>query len=53
MTPAQNAERQRRYRKARDAAGLVEVRNLWVHPQDVEAIKRFARELAEKRKEKA
>lgn len=47
-----SAERQRIYRQARDAAGLVEVRNLWVHPQDVEAIKKLARELAEKRKEK-
>ena len=49
MTTTNNAERQRRYRQARDAAGLVEVRNLWVHPDDVDAIRKLAHELAAKR----
>jgi len=36
-------------RRERDAAGLVEVRNLWVHPDDVEAVRQLAAELARKR----
>jgi hypothetical protein len=36
-------------RRDRDAAGLVEVRNLWAHPNDVDAIRQHARDLAAKR----
>jgi hypothetical protein len=36
-------------RRERDAAGLVEVRNLWTHPDDVDAIRQHARDLAAKR----
>ena len=47
--PLTAAQRQARMRRERDAAGLVEVRNLWAHPEDVDAIRQHARELAEKR----
>jgi hypothetical protein len=47
--PLTAAQRQAKMRRERDAAGLVEVRNLWVHPDDVEAIRQHARDLAEKR----
>jgi hypothetical protein len=30
-------------------AGLVELRNMWAHPDDVEAIRQHARDLAAKR----
>jgi hypothetical protein len=44
-----NAQRQANLRRDRDAAGLVEVRNLWAHPDDVETIRQHARDLAAKR----
>ncbi|MEY2690223.1 MAG: hypothetical protein RL375_4423 [Pseudomonadota bacterium] len=44
-----SAERQAKMRRERDAAGLVEVRNLWVHPNDVEAVRQLARDLAKAR----
>ena len=47
--PLTAAQRQARMRRERDAAGLVEVRNLWAHPDDVDAIRQHARDLAEKR----
>jgi len=48
-TRAITAARQRKMRKERDAAGLIEVRNLWAHPGDVDAIRQHARDLAAKR----
>jgi len=39
------AQRQAKLRRERDAAGLVEVRNLWAHPGDVDAIRQHARGL--------
>jgi hypothetical protein len=48
-TRATTADRQRKLRQKRDAAGLVEVRNLWAHPDDVDAIRQHARDLASKR----
>jgi hypothetical protein len=47
--PLTNAQRQANLRRERDAAGLVEVRNLWAHPGDVDAIRQHARDLAKKR----
>ena len=47
--PRTTAQRQAKMRRERDAAGLVEVRNLWAHQDDVEAIRQHARELANKR----
>jgi len=47
--PLTAAQRQDKLRRARDAAGLVEVRNLWAHPADVDAIRQHARDLAKKR----
>jgi hypothetical protein len=47
--PLTNAQRQANLRRERDAAGLTEVRNLWAHPDDVDAIRQNARDLAEKR----
>ena len=47
--PRTSAQRQAKMRRERDAAGLVEVRNLWAHPDDVDAIRQAARDLAAKR----
>ncbi len=47
--PLTDAQRQAKMRRKRDAAGLVEVRNLWAHPGDVDAIRQHARDLATKR----
>ena len=47
--PLSTAQRQAKMRRERDAAGLVEVRNLWAHQDDVDAIRQHARDLAEKR----
>ena len=47
--PLTNAQRQANLRRERDAAGLIEVRNLWAHPDDVDAIRQHARDLANKR----
>lgn len=49
LAPMSSAERQAKMRRERDAAGLVEVRNLWVHPDDVEAVRQLARDLAKAR----
>lgn len=44
-----NAERQAAYRAARAAAGLVEVRGIYAHPDDVASLKASAARLAKKR----
>lgn len=47
--PKTDAQRQDVYRKRRTASGLKEVRNLWVHPDDEQAIRQYAAKLAAKR----
>ncbi len=49
MTALTNAERQRKLREERIAAGLKEVRNLWCHPDDEARIRAYAERLAKKR----
>ena len=53
MSPAKtNAERQADLKARRLAAGLVSLRNVWVHPDDVAAMREHAAKLA-KRRERA
>lgn len=50
MSPAKtNAQRQAELKARRVAAGLVALRNVWVHPDDVEAMREHAAKLARKR----
>jgi len=44
-----NAERQANLKARRTAAGLVALRNVWVHPDDVPAMREHAAKLARKR----
>lgn len=54
MTAKTDAERQDALRKRREAAGLVEVRGIWLHPADHAAIKALAVKLQKRRlKEKS
>jgi hypothetical protein len=52
VTAKTTAERQRALRQARADAGLVEVRGVWLHPDDHEAIKTLAAKLQRKRERK-
>jgi hypothetical protein len=49
MPAKTTAERQRALRQARADAGLVEVRGVWLHPDDHDAIKTLAAKLQRKR----
>ena len=49
MTAKTNAERQADLKARRQAAGLVPVTNLWVHPDDVITLRAFAARLAKVR----
>jgi hypothetical protein len=49
MTAQTNAQRQAEYKARRIASGLVLVHQLWVHPDDVAAVKAVAAGLALKR----
>ena len=49
MTPQTPAQRVAASKARKRAAGLVEVRSLWAHPDDVDAIRQHARDLAAKR----
>lgn len=44
-----NAERQADLKARRTAAGLVSLKNVWVHPDDVLAMREHAAKLAKKR----
>lgn len=48
-----NAQRQADYKARRRAEGLVQVANLWVHPDDVPPIRTYAEKLARKRAKEA
>lgn len=50
MTTAKtSAERQRAMTARRTAAGLVSLKNVWVHPDDVAAMREHAAKLARRR----
>jgi hypothetical protein len=49
VTAKTTAERQRALRQARADAGLVEVRGVWLHPEDHASIKALAAKLQRKR----
>ena len=50
MSPAKtNAERQADLKARRVAAGLVSLKNVWVHPYDVPAMREHAAKLARRR----
>ena len=50
MSPAKtNSERQAGLKARRIAAGLVRLKNVWVHPDDVPAMREHAAKLACKR----
>jgi len=49
MTAATPAQRQAALKARRQAAGLVPVTNLWVHPDDAQPIRDYAAKLARKR----
>ena len=49
MTAKTTAERQQALRRARKAAGLKELRNLWCHPDDEPAIRATAIKLLGRR----
>jgi hypothetical protein len=50
MTPPKtNAQRQADLTARRKAQGLVQVRNLWAHPEDVQQIKDEAAKIARRR----
>ena len=54
MSPAKtNAQRQADLKARLLAAGLVALRNVWVHPDDVEAMREHAAKLARKRERNA
>jgi hypothetical protein len=54
MSPAKtNAERQADLKARRTAAGLVALRNVWVHPDDVAAMREHAAKLARRREKLA
>ena len=53
LTAKSSAQRQADLKARRQAAGLVPVTNLWVHPDDVQAIREAAAKLARKRKREA
>ena len=54
MPPAKtNAERQADLKARRTAAGLVSLKNVWVHPDDVPAMREHAAKLARRRKRAA
>jgi hypothetical protein len=50
MPAKTNAQRQAALKARRQAAGLVPVTNLWVHPEDVQPIREHAGKLAKRRK---
>ena len=52
MTAKTSAQRQAELKERRVAAGLTQVSNLWVHPDDVAEIREHAAKLA-KRRERA
>jgi hypothetical protein len=49
MTAKTSAERQQALRLRRTEAGLKQIRNLWCHPDDEPAIRRYATALQAKR----
>jgi hypothetical protein len=50
LSPAKtNAERQADLKARRLAAGLVSLKNVWVHPDDVAAMREHAEKLARRR----
>ena len=50
MSPAKTgAERQAALTARRKAAGLVSLKNVWVHPGDVPAMREYAAKLARRR----
>jgi hypothetical protein len=53
MTAKTTAERQRALRQSRTDAGLMEVRGVWLHPEDHDAIKALAAKLQRKREREA
>jgi hypothetical protein len=54
MSPAKtNAERQADLKARRTAAGLVSLKNVWVHPDDVPEMREHAAKLARRRERAA
>ena len=54
MSPAKtSAERQADLKTRRTAAGLVSLKNVWVHPDDVPAMREHAAKLARRREKVA
>jgi hypothetical protein len=49
QSPKDGAQRIKELRQRRRALGLKEVRNLWTHPDDEQAIRDYAERLARKR----
>ena len=49
MTAKTSAERQQALRQRRTDAGMKQIRNLWCHPDDEPAIRRYAVALQAKR----
>lgn len=50
MSPAKtNAQRQADLKARRTAAGLVSLKNVWVHPDDVPEMREHAAKLAKRR----
>ena len=50
MTAKTNAERQRQYRDRKAQEGETEIRGIYAHPDDHQAVKAYAERLARKRK---
>lgn len=51
--PRTIAQRQQSWRDARRARGLKELRNLWVHPDDEQAVRELAAKLQARRERAA
>ena len=49
MIAKTSAERQAELKRRRQEAGLRSMKNLWVHPDDIEAVREFAAKLARRR----
>jgi hypothetical protein len=48
-----NAQRQADYKARRRAEGLIQIAQLWIHPDDAPAIRAYAAKLARKRAKEA
>lgn len=53
MTPKTNAQRQADLKARRKAAGLVSLKNVWVHPDDVPEMREHAAKIARRRERAA